>query len=42
MKPYLLWSFACVIAFLLTDGGIAGGQQNLDGGLITVGILLLN
>jgi hypothetical protein len=32
MKRYLLWSFACVIALLLTDAGMAGGQQKLDGG----------
>jgi transcriptional regulator GlxA family with amidase domain len=42
VKRYLLWSFACVIALLLTDAGMAGSQQKLDGGLITVGILLLN
>jgi transcriptional regulator GlxA family with amidase domain len=42
VKRYLLWSFACVIALLLTDAGMVGGQQKLDGGPITVGILLLN
>ena len=42
MKRYLLWSFGCVIALLLTDAGMAGGQQKLDGGPIAVGILLLN
>jgi transcriptional regulator GlxA family with amidase domain len=42
VKRYLLWSIACVIALLLTHAGMAGGQQKLDGGLITVGILLLN
>jgi transcriptional regulator GlxA family with amidase domain len=42
VKRYLLWSFACVIALLLTDAGMAGAQQKLDGEPITVGILLLN
>jgi transcriptional regulator GlxA family with amidase domain len=42
MKRYWSLSVACVFAFLLASAGVACAQQQLAGGPITVGILLLN
>ena len=42
MKRCPLLSAACLVVFLLVGAGAAGAQQKLDGGPITVGILLLN
>ena len=42
MKRHLFLSFAYVVALLLTDVSVSSAQQKLDGGPITVGILLLN
>jgi transcriptional regulator GlxA family with amidase domain len=42
MKRCPFLSTACLMVFLLVGSGAAGAQQKLDGGPITVGILLLN
>src|SRR5918999_4252877 len=42
VKRCLLLSVACALMFLLACAGAVSAQQKLDGGPITVGILLLN
>ena len=42
MKRHLFLSFAYVVALLFTYVSVSSAQQQLDGGPITVGILLLN
>ena len=42
MKRYPLLSIVSLLAFLLACAGAARAQQKLEGGPLTVGILLLN
>jgi transcriptional regulator GlxA family with amidase domain len=42
MKRCPFLSTACLMVFLLVGAGAAGAQQQLDGGPVTVGILLLD